>query len=83
MNVCVHEMNGKFETIQLVTIRVSKDIEVITSPGEGLATLFYNELEIEFTFNPQTAKIVNKMIGARPRAQILYMQLLRNYEITT
>ena len=75
--VCVHEN----ESVQLITIQVAADIEVIVSPAENLATLFYNDVDIEFVFNIKTAKIINKMMNVRPAVQIWYMQLLRNYAV--
>ena len=75
--VCVHEN----ESVQLITIPVASDIEVIVSAEENLATLFYNDVDIEFVFNIKTAKIINKMINVRPAVQIWYMQLLRNYAV--
>lgn len=75
--VCVDEN----KSVQLITIEVSKEIEVIASPEEGLATLFYNEIDMEFLFNSKTAIIVNKMIGARFIEQLWYMQQLELYRV--
>lgn len=77
--VAVHDKH-----IELIThIKIAADIEIYVAATEQVGTLFFNELEIEFRFNPITARAINQMIDADFSEQILLAQVLKQHELST
>lgn len=75
--VAVHDNQNDTYT----KIKVSQEIEVIVSMEMQTATLFYNDVDLEFRFNAKTGSIVNRMLESDPGTQIHLMQVLKQFEI--
>ena len=62
-------------------INVSEEIEVIVSMDTQNATLFFNDVDLEFELNATTGSIINEMIVSDLGTQIYLMQVLQQFEI--
>lgn len=81
--IVISEIEGQpSEKMKFTTIKISEEIEIITSPEEKKATLFFNDIDMEFSLHSISEKMINKMIEADFWEQIMIMQKLRKYCIS-